>query len=212
MRGTSSGAYMTSITLDISSTDSRHRHAAAPAGKREPVAPAPAPAGASGTVLPGLALRVGRRAARPAPLPHLRQGQQQGSTAATGEAGNAAAAAGQLPVQRLLLRHARRIPAVTFDEVKKAFLALSKPKGRALCEGVLKPFGIAKLSDAKPEQYAALLAAIEQAIASDLALFVPVARGRHRGRARRRAARSLHAQGRRCPVSTPSSAPRASRP
>lgn len=53
---------------------------------------------------------------------------------------------------------------VDFDTLKKAFLALStKAGGRALCEGVLKPHGLAKLSEAKPEQYAAVLSAIEQA-------------------------------------------------
>jgi hypothetical protein len=56
--------------------------------------------------------------------------------------------------------------AVTFDELKKAFLALSaKADGRAKCEAVLasvdpKP---GRLSEAKPEQYAALLDAIKKA-------------------------------------------------
>lgn len=51
---------------------------------------------------------------------------------------------------------------VTFDELKKAFLALStKADGRAKCQAVLG--GLAKLSDAKPEQYAGILAAIEKA-------------------------------------------------
>jgi hypothetical protein len=56
--------------------------------------------------------------------------------------------------------------AVTFDQLKKAFLSLStKDGGRAKCEGVLKPFGLAKLSEAKDDQYAAVLAAIEKASA-----------------------------------------------
>jgi hypothetical protein len=60
---------------------------------------------------------------------------------------------------------------------------------------VLKPFGIAKLSDAKPEQYAGLKAAIEGSEARRSCL----ARGRraHRGavvRAGRRAHRPLHAR------------------
>jgi hypothetical protein len=51
---------------------------------------------------------------------------------------------------------------VTFDALKNAFLALStKAGGRALCEGVLKPLGLAKLSEAQEEQYGPLLAAIE---------------------------------------------------
>jgi hypothetical protein len=57
-------------------------------------------------------------------------------------------------------------PGVTFDVLKKAFLALStKAGGRALCEGVLKPHALAKLSDAKEEQYGALLDAINKAAA-----------------------------------------------
>lgn len=54
--------------------------------------------------------------------------------------------------------------SVTFDELKKAFLTLStKADGRAKCESVLKPFGLGKLSEAKPEQYAAVLAEIKKA-------------------------------------------------
>lgn len=57
-------------------------------------------------------------------------------------------------------------PAVSFDQLKKAFLSLStKEGGRAKCEGVLKPHGLGKLSEAKEEQYGALLAAIEKASA-----------------------------------------------
>ena len=57
-------------------------------------------------------------------------------------------------------------PAVTFDALKKAFLGLStKPDGRSKCEGVLKPHGLGKLSEAKEEQYAALLDAINKAAA-----------------------------------------------
>lgn len=57
-------------------------------------------------------------------------------------------------------------PGVSFDELKKAFLSLStKTGGRTLCEGVLKPLGLGKLSEAKPEQYAALLDAINKAAA-----------------------------------------------
>ena len=57
-------------------------------------------------------------------------------------------------------------PGVTFDVLKKAFLSLStKEGGRAKCEGVLKPHGLAKLSEAKEDQYAAILAAIEKASA-----------------------------------------------
>lgn len=42
----------------------------------------------------------------------------------------------------------------SFEELKKAFLALSiTDGGRAKCEAVLKPFGVAKLSELKAEQY-----------------------------------------------------------
>ncbi len=51
--------------------------------------------------------------------------------------------------------------AVDFDTLKRAFLALAtKDGGRARCEAVLKPFGLAKLSEAKPEHYPALMAEI----------------------------------------------------
>lgn len=54
-------------------------------------------------------------------------------------------------------------PAVTFDELKKAFLALStKAGGREKCEAVLKPFNLPKLSAASPEQYAAVMAEIKK--------------------------------------------------
>ena len=52
--------------------------------------------------------------------------------------------------------------AVDFETVKKAFLALSTtPGGREKCQGVIAP--LAKLSEAKPEQYAAILAKIKKA-------------------------------------------------
>jgi hypothetical protein len=95
----------------------------------------------------------------------------QASTAA-GEAGNADAAA---PQGGTSAQPASSQPStasaetaggepVTFDVLKKAFLALStKAAGREKCEAVLKPFGLAKLSAATPEQYAAVLAEIEKA-------------------------------------------------
>jgi hypothetical protein len=52
--------------------------------------------------------------------------------------------------------------AVGFETVKKAFLALSTtPGGREKCQAVIAP--LAKLSEAKPEQYAAILAKIKKA-------------------------------------------------
>jgi hypothetical protein len=165
MRGTSSGAYMTSITLDISSTDSiahgigmlqRLLGNANFAG-----APAPAGATSSGTAKDGAA--HGKTAGASSPAAASAPVQPQASTAAA-EAGNGAAAAGQaVGATSASSPTPADSPAPTFDETKKAFLALSATKGRAACEGVLKPFGIAKLSDAKPEQYAALLYAIKDA-------------------------------------------------
>jgi hypothetical protein len=90
-------------------------------------------------------------------------------SAAAGEAGNAAGSAtGTSPsAPTASSDKPAESAAVSFDELKKAFLALStKPEGRAKCEAVLKPFAVAKLSEAKPEQYAAVLAAIVKASAS----------------------------------------------
>jgi hypothetical protein len=56
--------------------------------------------------------------------------------------------------------------AITFDALKKAFLALStKPDGRDKCQAILKPYNFARLSDAKEEHYGALLEAINKAAA-----------------------------------------------
>lgn len=53
--------------------------------------------------------------------------------------------------------------AVSFDDLKKAFLALpTKAGGREKCEAVLKPFNLPKLSAASPEQYAAVMAEIKK--------------------------------------------------
>jgi hypothetical protein len=51
---------------------------------------------------------------------------------------------------------------VAFEDLKKAFLALSSKKGRPGCEAVLKPFGVAKLSELAPEQYGEALELIKQ--------------------------------------------------
>jgi hypothetical protein len=86
--------------------------------------------------------------------------------AAQGEAGNAVAGAqaGASSAPTASTEKPSQSPEVSFEVLKKAFLALSqKANGRALCEGVLKPFALAKLSEAKPEQYAAVLTAINKA-------------------------------------------------
>lgn len=113
-------------------------------GKSKPAA-ATAPAGSNGT----------QTAASSAPA---------AAGAAAGDAGNATAAAAG--AQTASSSAASESSAVTFDELKKAFLALStKPGGREKCEAVLKPFGLVKLSNATVEQYPAVLAEIQKASA-----------------------------------------------
>lgn len=55
--------------------------------------------------------------------------------------------------------------ALTYDDVKVPFLALVK-KNRDLALATLKPFGLDSLKPAKPEQFAAILAALNNALAS----------------------------------------------
>lgn len=54
--------------------------------------------------------------------------------------------------------------ALTYDDVKVPFLALVK-KNRDLALATLKPFGLDSLKPAKPEQFAAILAALNNALA-----------------------------------------------
>lgn len=109
----------------------------------------------------------GQTAGAPSPTAQSAAAASQASTG--GDAGNEQSTAGRSAGQPAAATSASSStpaasPAVTFDTLKKAFLALStKPGGRALCEGVLKPFTLGKLSEAKEEQYAQLLVAIEQA-------------------------------------------------
>ena len=55
--------------------------------------------------------------------------------------------------------------ALTYDDVKVPFLALVK-KNRDLALATLKPFGLDSLKPAKPEQFAAILAALNNALES----------------------------------------------
>ena len=56
--------------------------------------------------------------------------------------------------------------AVTFDQVKEVFLKLGNSKdGRARCEAVLKPYGVVKLSLAKPADLPAIFEALTKALA-----------------------------------------------
>lgn len=120
-------------------------------GKAKPAAtPAPAAAATAPAGAPASATEASSAPSAAAP--------------AAGEAGNAAAAAGQ-PAAAAPASSPKpdAAPEVTFEQVKKAFLALAtKPDGRAKCEAVNKAFGVAKLSDIKPENHAAALAEIEK--------------------------------------------------
>jgi hypothetical protein len=164
---------MTSLTLNIDLADEPGIHRAITALQRllgNAIAPSPLanhPVGASGTGTARTGGARGQTGAVSGPAAGSAQGQQQGSTAATGEAGNAAGSAGQ-PAGATAASSGTPVESrsVSFDEVKKAFLALStKPNGRALCEGVLKPFNLGKLSEAKADQYGAVLVEIQKAAA-----------------------------------------------
>jgi hypothetical protein len=92
-------------------------------------------------------------------------GQSQASTAATGEAGNAATGAGQAAGASAASSQKDAVE-LTFDVVKKAVLDLGGRKnGRDRVMAIYKPFGIEKLPEAKPEQYAAIKAAVDAEIA-----------------------------------------------
>lgn len=55
--------------------------------------------------------------------------------------------------------------ALTYDDIKVPFLALVK-KNRDLALATLKPFGLDSLKPAKPEQFAAILEALNAALAA----------------------------------------------
>lgn len=57
-------------------------------------------------------------------------------------------------------------PAITYDDIKVPFLALVKQDRAKALEVIGKPpFGLASLKEAKPEQYADLLAVLKKALA-----------------------------------------------
>ena len=76
---------------------------------------------------------------------------------------DAAAPATQAPAAPAAVPAAAK--ALTYDDVKVPFLALVK-KNRDLALATLKPFGLDSLKPAKPEQFAAILAALNNALAS----------------------------------------------
>lgn len=58
---------------------------------------------------------------------------------------------------------AQAADAVTYQQAADAVTKLAKTKGRDIAVGVLKQFGAVKLPDVKPDQYAAVLAACQEA-------------------------------------------------
>jgi hypothetical protein len=53
----------------------------------------------------------------------------------------------------------------TYEQAAKAITALSRAKGRDAAVAVLSQFGASKLPDVKPDQFAAVVAAAEKAMA-----------------------------------------------
>lgn len=64
-----------------------------------------------------------------------------------------------------IVAEVKAVKSLTYDDVKVPFLALVK-KNRDLALATLKPFGLDSLKPAKPEQFAAILAALNNALAS----------------------------------------------
>lgn len=58
---------------------------------------------------------------------------------------------------------AEKADAVTYQQAADAVTKLAKTAGRDIAVGVLKQFGAVKLPDVKPDQYAAVLAACQEA-------------------------------------------------
>lgn len=137
-------------------------------GKGLTAAP-PAAAASTGTVKAGAAL--GQTAGAHAQAAASAADQSQVSTAATGDAGNATSggnAAQAFPnaaaaASPQALNATAAAAEVTFDVLKAAFLAYNSKNGRPATEAMLKGFGLGKLSEAKPEQYAAIKAEMEKA-------------------------------------------------
>lgn len=57
------------------------------------------------------------------------------------------------------------IPVIPVTEVNSAILKLAKTRGREAAVGVLARFGVAKVPELQPEQYAGVLALAEEALA-----------------------------------------------
>ena len=127
-------------------------------------APKPAPeARASGQPTAPVSAAPVKTASVPAPIAQSAVAAAPVSTAATEGNAHAAIPETASPSASPVLSGEQE---VSFEYLKKAFLALAvKPGGRALCEGVLKPVGAAKLSEVAEAQYHVVLAAIQKASA-----------------------------------------------
>ena len=99
---------------------------------------------------------------------------QAAATSETAQATETAQAAEQKPealtqmtaaeAEKALHGHANNPPdAPTFQDTADAVTKLARPKGRDAAVAVLSKFGAGKLPDVKPEQFAAVIAACEEA-------------------------------------------------
>lgn len=57
------------------------------------------------------------------------------------------------------------LPQVTYKQASDAVVNVANVKGRATALAILEKFGIAKLPEASPDQYVAIIAACEEALA-----------------------------------------------
>ena len=65
-----------------------------------------------------------------------------------------------------LAGHANKpTPTATYEDAKAAVLKISKEKGRDAAVAVLSAFGVQKLPDLQPENYGALVAKVDEALA-----------------------------------------------
>ena len=65
-----------------------------------------------------------------------------------------------------LAGHANKpTPTATYEDAKAAVLKISKEKGRDAAVAVLSTFGVQKLPDLQPENYGALVAKVDEALA-----------------------------------------------
>ena len=61
--------------------------------------------------------------------------------------------------------HGKTAATATYEDAKAAVLKISKEKGRDAAVAVLSAFGVQKLPDLQPENYGALVAKVDEALA-----------------------------------------------